>query len=178
MTATAGDGRIGLRKFMDAGGAGRLVSFLVVYMALYLGAGWVSVRVGGDYAEDDLLSSVGSVFFQVTFPLLVGAAVLTGLSAYLGWNHEMYGRQRTYRSWWMWVGPAIVLTPIVLRVFGIDWTKHGVDVVAFTLLTGLLIGFVEELTFRGYGVKMLRDAGHGEWIVAAGPRCCSPCPTA
>ena len=39
--------------------------------------------------------------------------------------------------------------------------------VALVLATGLLIGFVEELLTRGIGVKMLRDAGHGEWAVAA-----------
>jgi len=152
---------------MNAGGALRLVAFLVVYMAIYLGAGWVSGEVGGHYTDDDLLSSVGSVFFQITFPLVVGAVVLSALAAYLGWYPDLFGRQRIYRSWWMWLGPAIALTPIVLRVLGIDWGKHAVDVVAFTLLTGLLIGYVEELTFRGYGVKMLRDGGHGEWVVAA-----------
>ena len=39
--------------------------------------------------------------------------------------------------------------------------------VVFLLATGLLIGFVEELAYRGLGVKMLRDGGHGEWAVAA-----------
>ena len=45
--------------------------------------------------------------------------------------------------------------------------RHGFDVVALILVTGLLIGFVEELLCRGIGVKMLRDGGHGEWTVAA-----------
>ena len=31
--------------------------------------------------------------------------------------------------------------------------------------TGLLIGFAEEILTRGIVVKMMRDAGHGEWIV-------------
>ena len=85
----------------------------------------------------------------------------------MGWNREMYGRQRIYRSWWMWIAPLTVLTPIMLRVLGIDWGRHGFDLVALVLATGLLIGFVEELLTRGIGVKMLRDAGHGEWAVAA-----------
>ena len=67
----------------------------------------------------------------------------------------------------MWLAPVIVLTPVTLRVLGIDWGRDAVDVVALVLLTGLLVGFVEELLTRGIGVKMLRDGGHGEWAVAA-----------
>jgi membrane protease YdiL (CAAX protease family) len=59
------------------------------------------------------------------------------------------------------------LTPVVLRIVGIDWGLHGIDIVMMLLFTGALIGFVEELLCRGIGVKMLRDGGHGEWQVAA-----------
>jgi len=157
----------GLRGFMNRGGARRFVAFLVVYLAVYLGAGRLGGMIGGHFATDDVLTSVGSVFVQVTFPLVVGAIVLVALSRYLGWTGELYGRQPVYRSWWMWIAPVVVLVPVVLRVFGIDWGGIGTDVVVFMLLTGLLIGFVEELTYRGLAVKMLRDGGHGEWVVAA-----------
>ena len=161
------DGEHGLRGFLNRGGFWRLLALVVVYMAIYLGAGWLSGKVGGHFVDDDLLSSVGSVFFQLTFALVVGAIVLVAFSAYMGWNRELYGRQRIYRSWWMWIAPLTVLTPIILRVLGIDWGRRGIDVVALVMATGLLIGFVEELLTRGIGVKMLRGGGHGEWAVAA-----------
>ncbi|WP_194829383.1 CPBP family intramembrane glutamic endopeptidase [Nocardia sp. XZ_19_231] len=157
----------GLRGFMNRGGFWRFLAFLVVYLVIYLGSGFVIGHVGGHYIDDDLLSSLGSVFLQVTAPLLIGGVVLAAFSAYLGWNQEMFGRQPIYRSKWMWIAPVIVATPIVLRVLGIDWGRHQADVVALLLATGLLIGFVEELTYRGFGVKMLRDGGHGELVVAA-----------
>ena len=160
-------GESGLRGFLDRGGFWGFLSLVVVYVAIYLGAGWVGGRIGGHLMDDDLLSSVGSVFFQLTFALIVGAIVLAGFSAYMGWNREMYARQPIYRSWWMWIAPVVVLTPIVLRVLGIDWGRDGFDVVALVLITGALVGFVEELLTRGIGVKMLRDGGHGEWAVAA-----------
>jgi membrane protease YdiL (CAAX protease family) len=40
-------------------------------------------------------------------------------------------------------------------------------VVALVLVSGLLIGFVEELLTRGIAVKTLRHAGDAEWTVAA-----------
>ena len=167
MTVVSDDGARGLRGFLNRGGFWRLLALVVVYLAIYLGAGWLSGHVGGHFVEDDLLSSLGSVFFQLTFALVVGAIVLVAFSAYMGWNRELYGRQRIYRSWWMWIAPVTVLAPIVLRVLGIDWGRNGLDVVALVMATGLLIGFVEELLTRGIGIKMLRSGGHGEWAVAA-----------
>jgi len=157
----------GLRGYLNRGGLPALLLVLVVYLVFYLGAGWIVSKLGGQFDDDDLLSSTGSVFFQLTISLIVGAIVLVAFSAVMGWNREMFGRQPVYRSWWMWIAPLVVLTPIVMRVFGIEWGRRGVDVVALVMVSGLLIGFVEELLTRGIGVKMLRDAGHGEWAVAA-----------
>ena len=167
MAATDVDDAAGLRGFLNRGGFWRLLLLVVVYLAIYLGAGWISGHIGGHFVDDDVLSSPGSVFFQFTLALIVGAIVLTVLTAYLGWNRDLFGRQPIYRSWWMWIAPLVVLAPIMLRVFGIDWGRDAVDVVALVLATGLLIGYVEELLTRGIGVKMLRAGGHGEWVVAA-----------
>ena len=157
----------GLRGFLNQGGLWRLLLVVVVYMGIYLGAGWVGSQFAGEFKGDDLLSSMGSVFFQITLALIVGAIVLVAFSSYMGWTAELFARQRVYRSRWMWIAPVVVALPILLRVFSIEWGRHGFDVVALVFVTGLLIGFVEELLTRGIGVKMLRDGGHGEWAVAA-----------
>lgn len=157
----------GLRGFLNRGGFWRFLLVLVVYLAIYQLAGFVGGKIGGHYLDDELLSSVGAILFQITFSLAVGAVVLLAFSSYMGWTRELFGRQPIYRSWWMWIAPVVVLIPIVLRLLGIDWGAHSAAVVVFMLATGLLIGFVEELTYRGLGVKMLRDGGHGEWAVAA-----------
>lgn len=157
----------GLRGFMNKGGFGRFFLFLVVYLAVYLGSGWVISKVMPDAAKADLLSGVSAIFEQITFGLLVGGAVLFAFAHYLGWTTELFGRQPIYTSRWMWLGPIVALTPITLRVLGIDWGGPSVAVVVFMMLTGLMVGVVEELMFRGFAVKMLRAAGHGELAVAA-----------
>jgi len=115
----------GLRRFLNQGGFWRLLLVLVVYLAIYLGAGWLASLFDGGLDEKDLLSSVGSVFFQLTIALIAGAIVLVAFSAYMGWTREIFGRQPIYRSWWMWIAPIVVLIPIVLRVFGIEWGGMG-----------------------------------------------------
>ena len=155
----------GLKGFLNKGGFWRLLALLVVYFAIYLGAGQVAGKIRGE-AEGELLDSLTNVFFTITFGLIVGAFVLTALTAYMGWNQEIYGRQPVYRSWWMWLGPVIAAVPIVLRVLDIDWGGPALSVVLLVLATGLMVGYVEELLFRGIAVKMLRAGGQREFSVA------------
>lgn len=157
--------RRGLKGFLDKGGFWRLVALLVVYFAIYLGAGQVAGKIRGD-AQGELLDSLSNVFFSLTFALIVGAVVLTALTAYLGWNREIYGRQPVYRSWWMWLGPLIAAVPVALRVLDINWGGPALSVVLLVLASGLMVGYVEELLFRGIAVKMLRAGGRREFSVA------------
>jgi hypothetical protein len=157
----------GTRGLLERGGLVAWLVVVAVYLAIYLGAGWVVSQVASGLAHDELLSSAGSVLVQVAAALIAGAIVLVVFSSVMGWTRELFARQPIYRSWWMWLGPAVALVPVIMRVLGIDWGRHAVDVVAVVLVSGVLIGFVEELMYRGIGVKMLRAGGHGEFAVAA-----------
>lgn len=156
----------GLRGFLEKGGFWRLLPVVVTYLALYLGAGWVAGLFDNGYNDDDLLSSVGAVFFQLSVGLIFGSLVLTAFTAYLGWNSEIFGRQPVYKSAWMWIAPILVSVPIILRVLDIDWGGPALSVVLLVMATGVLIGYSEELLFRGIAVKMLRAGGHKELAVA------------
>src|SRR6478672_11487023 len=155
-----------LRSFFDRGGFWRLVPLVVVYLAIYLGAGLLASRVFARQSEEELLTTVGSVFVDVTFALIVGAVLLGVFLWAMGWTREIFGPQPIGGSRWMWLGPILVTIPIVLRVIGPDYGKYGIAVIVLTIVTGLLVGLVEEVLTRGIAVKMLRDAGHSERVVA------------
>jgi hypothetical protein len=155
-----------LRGSLERGGLGPLVLVVVVYLALYLGTGKLAGLVDPGYGDDELLSSVGAVFFQLTVGLVVGSVILTWFVVAMGWSAEIFGRQPVYRSRWMWVAPVLVALPILLRILDIDWGGPTLSVVLLVVASGLLVGYSEELLYRGIAVKMLRSGGHGERAVA------------
>jgi hypothetical protein len=157
----------GLRGFLNRGGFLPVLLVMAVYFAIYLPAGRVAARVADpSYSEADTLSSVGAVFVQLTAALIVGSIVLIAFTTFMGWNAEIFGRQPIYRSRWMWIAPVVVILPILMRVFGIDWGGPAASVILMMLATGALIGFSEELLYRGIVVKMMRSGGRREFTVA------------
>ena len=157
----------GLRGFLNKGGFWPLLLVVAVYFAIYLPTGKVVANLfDSSYSEADTLSSVGAVFVQLTAALVVGSIVLIAFTTIMGWNAEIFGRQSIYRSRWMWLAPVVVIIPILMRVVGIDWGGPALSVILMMLATGALIGFSEELLYRGIAVKMLRSGGHREFSVA------------
>ena len=166
MNAVAG--RSAWREFWDQGGWWRALLLLIVYLALYLGAGWVGGTLFGDQISPNLFSTAASVFVAVTIPLVVGAIIITAFLLSVGWFRPLFAPQPVRARWWMWIAPALILIIIVMRYVGIDYSVYPGSAIVMTLLTGLFVGFVEEVMTRGIVVKMLRDAGTTEWLVMLG----------
>ena len=153
------------RDFWERGGLWRAVLAAAVYLALYLGGSRV---VGAWFADavdpDDLFATPAGVFVALALPLLVGAVVLVVFVASLRWFPVLFGPQPAGRGW-MWLAPALVLAPALLRALGVDYGAYASGVVATTLFAGLLVGFVEEVLCRGVVVTLLRRGGSSEWVV-------------
>lgn len=158
--------RSGWAAFWGRGGFWRAVLFLLVYIALYTGASFLSGAVSGDRIDtDDLFSSASSVFFALTLPLVIGSVVLALFLTSVRWWRPVFFPGKVSPRRWMWIAPVLVVIPIVLRLIGIDYGRYASGVVAVSLFSGLFIGFAEEVLTRGIVVKMLRDAGRSEYAV-------------
>ncbi|MGF0118709.1 CPBP family intramembrane glutamic endopeptidase [Promicromonospora sp. Marseille-Q5078] len=154
------------QSFWERGGLWRALLVAVVYLALYLLAGLlVGTWFGSSIDAEDIFATPLSVFLGLAAPLLAGAVVLTVFLASLRWFPLLFARQTLPARGWMWVAPALVLVPIVLRALGIDYATYAPGVVATALAAGLLIGFVEEVLCRGIVVTLLRRGGWSEWAV-------------
>ena len=135
-------------------------------MVFYLGGSLLVGAVAGNMIDtEDIFSTPQSLFFALTLPLIIGSAVLTAFVLSVRWFRPLFSTQPVKGSRWMWAAPFFLVAAITLCFLGINYGSYQASVVVVMLLTGLFIGFAEEVLTRGVVVKMLRDSGKGEWVV-------------
>lgn len=162
-----GEHRNGWQRFWERGRWWKALLATVGYLVLYELASLGIGLLWGSGVKADLFSDAYSVAVGLLLPLVVGAILLLAFVASVRWFRPLFGPQPIRGRGWMWIAVALTAIPIVLRLVGIDYARFGPGVVALTFLSGLLIGFTEELLTRGIAVKILRDAGFREVAVAA-----------
>lgn len=157
------------KTFWDRGGWWKALVFVVVYLALYQLLPVLATPVTADMVDrENTFATPGSVFASLLLPVVIGSILLIVFALTVRWLPvPLFGRQPVAGRWWMWFAPVLVLIPIVLRLFGTDYSQYTVAVIVTVFITGLFIGFSEELLTRGVAVVLLRRAGYNEWVVAA-----------
>ena len=157
----------GWKRFWDKGRWWKAVVAVVGYLVLY---GLVGQAIGaifrGEIDTTNVFVTPGNLFLVLGASIVVGAIILVAFLASVGWLRPVFARQPISGRGWMWIFVVLAIIPIVLRFAGIDYDSYGVPVVVTMLLIGLLIGFTEELLYRGIVIKILRDGGHREISVA------------
>lgn len=150
------------KRFWERGGWWKAVILAVVYYVLYQALGFVALPFAGHVEPD----SAAGVLIFTGVPILLGCLLLVVFGWSVGWLKETFGPQPIRGGWWMWIAVAVVAGFNLLRFATIDYDAAGLDYVAAWLITGLFIGFAEEVLTRGYVVNLMRKAGHSEIAVA------------
>lgn len=152
------------KRFWDRGAWWKAVVLAVAYLALYEGASLLlGVAVGGDIGTPD---SPKYLLLGFLIPIAIGGLILVAFAASVGWLKDLFGPQPIRGGRWMWIAVVVVLLFNLLRFASLDYAKAGFTVVALWIITGLLIGFAEEVLTRGLVVNIMRKAGHREIVVA------------
>lgn len=150
-------------RFWNTGRWWKALLLAVVYLVLYEVLS-LSMAPFTSFAGDPGSASYVLVFFVV--PVFLGCVLLVVFGASAGWLRGLFARQPIRGGGWMWIAVATVLFFNVLHMFSIDYSAAGIEYVLTWLLAGLFIGFAEEVLTRGYVVRIMRDAGHKEVVVA------------
>ena len=126
-------------------------------LAVLIGLGYVVMFIGLSWALGGSMADLGSAAAVRPFvlALAIGALVLTMLATWLGWwpavlhdEHRLGGIVRAAPVVWVVViGIALVL--------GQAWTLPG-DRLAWTIALAILVGFAEEVAYRGLVLVGLR----------------------
>ncbi|MFK3672140.1 lysostaphin resistance A-like protein [Leifsonia aquatica] len=153
----------GWRRFWNRGGWWKALLAVAVYYGLYQLAGWlIGLAFGGLIDPHDIFANGVSTFIAVGAPIVVGSILLIVFALSLGWLKELFGPQPIRGSWWMWIGVGVVILFNVLRFVSADYPGWNAGAVVAVLISGLFIGFAEEVLTRGFAVNLLRRGGYGE----------------
>lgn len=143
---------------------GRGIAVAVLYAAVFLAAGLIS---GVDY--DELSQSSSNVLTFVIIP--VGLAILAtlALTARWGWWDLLFHERPTLTEpRWLRAIPVLWATVIVVTLATAPWHEWNTGLVLLVLAGTLLVGFGEEIVFRGYVLIGARGrySEVGAWFVS------------
>jgi membrane protease YdiL (CAAX protease family) len=99
-------------------------------------------------------------------PLAVGSVLLVAFLAYSRWDIVWRDPARLPLTTTMKVAMAFFVLAIVVRLLGVGWGSTGIALLLAVLATGVLVGFAEEILFRGIFLRSMRTGGRTEAYAA------------
>lgn len=94
--------------------------------------------------------------------LAAGSILLAALVLFTRWNHLWRDPVRLPTSRLMQVAMAVWWLAIVVRLAGVRWDAVPLDLLLAIAVSGVLVGFAEEVLFRGFFLRALRAGGRSE----------------
>lgn len=122
----------------------------------------VGVQASADIPYDQWFTTAANAWRVGVASLVAGALLLIVLVAATRWNHLWRDPVRLPVSPLMKFAIAAWWTAIVLRLLGVRWREVPLDLLAAMATAGVLVGFAEELLFRGFFLRGLREGGRPE----------------
>jgi membrane protease YdiL (CAAX protease family) len=131
------------------------VAIFVGYVVLFT-VGFLASGV--DY--DDVGDTTSNVLRAMVIPVWVGAAVLLGLTAFLGWWRPVFRDDERSPRWTLLI-PAFMALGIVAGLATADWGGRDASFIVWLLVGTIAVGIAEETLTRGLLLTALRG-GMGE----------------
>jgi membrane protease YdiL (CAAX protease family) len=131
------------------------VAIFVGYAVLFTLAFLAS---GVDY--DEVADTTSNVIRAIVIPVWIGAAVLLGLTAFLGWWRPVFRDDERSPRWTLLI-PAFLALGIVAGLATADWGARDASFIAWLLVGTIAVGIAEETLTRGLVLTAMRG-GMGE----------------
>ncbi|WP_329792469.1 CPBP family intramembrane glutamic endopeptidase [Lentzea sp. DG1S-22] len=143
----------------------RTWQFLVV-VAVYLAVvqGVSALLAAGQDIAYAAPTSIDYLVRVVVVPVGLAIAFTLGVAARLGAWQEVFVSDRPVRRWLVVVPVALLVTVVVITNYP-GLASHGPAFALLLLVATLMVGFGEELLFRGIGVVAFRRNGYSEFRV-------------
>jgi CAAX protease family protein len=138
---------------------------VALYTIVFLAAGLLS---GVDY--DEISESASNVFRFVIIPVGLGILATLAFTVRWGWWHAVFQEaERLTRPRWARLIPVLFILSIVVTLVVAPWREWSAGLVLLILLGTLMVGFAEEIVFRGYLLVAARArfTEVGAWFVTS-----------
>lgn len=124
----------------------RGIGIAVLYMAVFIVAALVS---GVDY--DELSDSTSNVVGFVIVPVGLATIITLTVTARWGWWHALFhDDEKLERPRWRWLVPGFMMATILVTLVASPWHEFSTALVLLILVGTMMVGFAEEIIFRGY----------------------------
>lgn len=136
------------------------IAVFVAYVIVFIGLSSTS-----GVAYDEWFASGGNAFRSAVIPLIGGSIVLIGFLAWARWDGVFRDPVRLPMHGLSWI-PLIFVIGFVAHFLFVDWAQVPADLLVAILAAGVLVGFAEEVLFRGIILRCLRtDLRPEAWVM-------------
>lgn len=133
------------------------LAVVIAYMAVIF---TISKSLGSDYTT--IVDTAHNAYIGAVIPLAVGGALLTLFLIWARWDWVWGDPGKLPMTKLLWVPPILVVLGIIVRTAGVEWDRLPMDLIIAIALAGILVGYAEEILFRGIVLRSLRTDGRSE----------------
>ena len=135
---------------------------VLVYLAIIQGLGRI---IGADVDSEDGWETAGNLVESSLIPIALSGVFAIGIATWLGWWQQIIHEPlRTQR--WVRIVPVALLLAAAIGTSWANLLDQKAELVLTLVVLVLIVGFTEELMFRGIGVVTFRRMDLSEGRVA------------
>lgn len=137
--------------------------FVVAYVVVIQGVGLI---LGSDlHNKSGTIPDTNTILREMTIPIACSMLMAAGFATWLGWWPQIWRDHKPVQRW-VRILPIVLVGAAVLACDYANLLDQTAGLVLLLLLTVAMVGFTEELVFRGIGVTTFRRDGFAEGKVA------------
>ena len=137
--------------------AGAAIAVAVLYTVAFIS---IPVVSGIEYA--DWFDTAENAARTGIAGLVAGSAVLLAFLVLARWDMLWRDPAPLPMSWLLWTPPPLFALVIGVRLVGIEWSLVPARLLLAIVAAGVLVGFAEEMMFRGIFLRGMRTGGRTE----------------
>ncbi len=138
--------------------------FLVLVVVYLVIVQVVAALLNAGHEASNGLTSIENIIRSIIIPVGLAIAFTLAIVSYLGVWKEVFTNPLPVRRWLIAIPIILFVTTVVITNYP-GLSDKGIEFTLLLLIGTLMVGFGEELMFRGLGIVAYRNSGYSEFKV-------------